>query len=63
MTFFACFLIYVCFRNNWEASFSNLCKGINKLNVTLLVHWNVGKYSDHIVADKAGAVTLFLVAS
>ena len=43
--------IHMC-RNNWEVYFLNFCKGINKMNLILLVHWNVRKYSDHILTDE-----------
>ena len=36
-------------RNNWEVYFFHFCKGIIKLILTLLVHWNVGKYSDYVI--------------
>ena len=36
-------------RNNLKVSFLNFCKWINKLSLTLFVHWNVGKYSDFIL--------------
>ena len=39
---------YMCI-NNLKVSFVNFRKGINKLSLTLLVHWNVGKYSDLIL--------------
>ena len=40
--------LYMC-RNNLEVLFLNFCKWINKLILTLLVHWNGWKYSDLIV--------------
>ena len=39
------------YKNNWKVYFLDLCKGINKLISTLLVHWNVWKYSDHVVTQ------------
>ena len=39
--------LYMC-RNNLDILF-NYWKGINNLTLTLLVPWNVGKYSDHIL--------------
>ena len=41
--------LYMC-RNNLDVLFLNFCKWINKLILTLLVHWNVWKYSDLILA-------------
>ena len=41
--------LYMC-RNKLEDLFLNFCKWINKLILTLLVHCNVWKYSDLIVA-------------
>ena len=37
------------YRNNLKVLFLNFCKGINKLSVTLFMHWNVRKYSDLII--------------
>ena len=36
-------------RNNLKVFFLNFCKGFKKLSLTLFVHWNVGKNSDHIL--------------
>ena len=38
------------YRNNLEVSFLNFCT--NKFILTLLVHWNVWKYSDLIIPKK-----------
>ena len=40
------------YKNNWKVYFLYLCKGFNKLISTFLVHWNVWKYSDHVVTKE-----------
>ena len=40
----AYFVIYVC-----VGIIQNLCKVINQLILTILMHWNVGKYSDLMI--------------
>ena len=50
------------YKKNWKVYFLDLCKGINKLISTLLVHWNVWKYSDHVVAGAALSTFYVLMA-
>ena len=43
--FFLHVVIYICVGTKYEVYFLNFCTEIDKLILTLLVHWNVGKYS------------------
>ena len=51
--------LYVC-RHNLEVFFFNFCKGINKLILTLLVHWNVLKYSDLILTRRLHKTLIYI---
>ena len=54
--------LYIC-RNNLNVLFCNFCKGINKLTLSLLVHCNVGKYSDLIVSQPGWQLSSYRTGS
>ena len=51
--FFCMFYNLCMYKNHWKVYFLDLCKGLNKLISTRLVHWNVWKYSDHVLCINA----------